>query len=295
MIDGFKVITLCGSTRFKDEFLEAQKQLTLEGNIVISVGLFGHSGDDEVWTDGRKDMLDRMHLAKIDMADEIFVINVGGYIGDSTKREIVYAELKGKSVAYLEKDKPLRIFSTYNPVFLELRKSGKCLDEGWRDSLDNLFEKKLKSNIDEYNSCQGPWPYQWKNINAVVCGILQQRTIISIDVYDLEFLYDADRVVEVRVLGKGTNIEEQCQSILDTVRRDYAQLLLSSKKVVATCCHSSEPATLLLKFFERLQDLLPIDKDLLPGHELNVIKQLRYYTSDQSNTELMELSIICSM
>ena len=89
MINGFKIITLCGSTRFKEEFLEAQKRLTLEGNIVISVGLFGHSGDDVVWTEGVKDMLDRQHLAKIDLADEIFVINVGGYIGDSTRREII--------------------------------------------------------------------------------------------------------------------------------------------------------------------------------------------------------------
>ena len=102
MINGFKVITLCGSTRFKNEFLEAQKRLTLEGNIVISVGLFGHSGDDVVWTEGVKDMLDRQHLAKIDLADEIYVINVGGYIGDSTRREIAYAEFKGKAILYLE-------------------------------------------------------------------------------------------------------------------------------------------------------------------------------------------------
>ena len=58
MIGRYKVITLCGSTRFKDEFLATQKRLTLEGNIVISVGLFGHSGDDEVWTEGTKEMLD---------------------------------------------------------------------------------------------------------------------------------------------------------------------------------------------------------------------------------------------
>ena len=98
MINNFKVITLCGSTRFKDEFLAVQKRLTLEGNIVISVGLFGHSGDDEVWNDGVKEMLDRMHLAKIDMADEIFVINPSGYIGTSTQREIAYARSKGKVV-----------------------------------------------------------------------------------------------------------------------------------------------------------------------------------------------------
>lgn len=96
------VITLCGSTRFKEQFLEQQKRLTLEGNVVISVGLFGHSGDEEVWKPGMKEMLDKMHLQKIDMADEIFVINVGGYIGESTKREIAHAEQTGKPVRYLE-------------------------------------------------------------------------------------------------------------------------------------------------------------------------------------------------
>lgn len=108
-MSSYPVITLCGSTRFKKEFMEVQKRLTLEGNIVISVGLFGHSGDEEVW-DGMdegtlsktKEMLDDMHKRKIDMADEIFVINVGGYIGDSTRSEIDYAIKHGKKVRYLE-------------------------------------------------------------------------------------------------------------------------------------------------------------------------------------------------
>lgn len=73
----------------------------MDGYIVISVGLFGHSGDDEVWTDGTKEMLDDMHKRKIDMADEIFVINVDVYIGESTKSEIEYAIKTGKGVAYL--------------------------------------------------------------------------------------------------------------------------------------------------------------------------------------------------
>lgn len=101
MVGNYKVITLCGSTKFKDEFLKVQKELTLAGNIVISVGLFGHSGDKEVWTEGTKEMLDEMHKRKIDMADEIFVINVGGYIGSSTKSEIEYAEAHNKKVNYL--------------------------------------------------------------------------------------------------------------------------------------------------------------------------------------------------
>ena len=109
MVGKYKVITLCGSTKFKDEFLKAQKDLTLKGNIVISVGLFGHSGDFEVWENmdegtitKTKEMLDDMHKRKIDMSDEIFVINVNGYIGDSTKSEIEYAIKTGKKVNYLE-------------------------------------------------------------------------------------------------------------------------------------------------------------------------------------------------
>ena len=105
----YPVITLCGSTRFKDQFMEAQKKLTFEGNIVISVGLFGHSGDQEVWENmdegtltKTKEMLDDMHKRKIDMADAIFVINVGGYVGSSTKSEIEYAITHGKEVRYLE-------------------------------------------------------------------------------------------------------------------------------------------------------------------------------------------------
>ena len=109
MVGKYKVVTLCGSTRFKEQFMDAQKELTLKGYIVISVGLFGHSGDSEVWENmdegtltKTKEMLDDMHKRKIDMADEIFVINVDGYIGESTKSEIEYAKRTGKKVNYLE-------------------------------------------------------------------------------------------------------------------------------------------------------------------------------------------------
>ena len=98
----YNVITLCGSIKFKEEFLQAQKELTLQGNIVISVGLFGHSGDNEVWQEGTKEMLDDMHKRKIDMANEIFVINKDGYVGESTKSEIAYAKSVGKNIRYLE-------------------------------------------------------------------------------------------------------------------------------------------------------------------------------------------------
>ena len=96
----FKVITLCGSTRFRKEFERINKKLTLEGNVVISVGCFGHAGD--TISQEQKELLDQIHLQKIDMADEVFVINVDGYIGKSTSREIKYALSVGKPVVYLE-------------------------------------------------------------------------------------------------------------------------------------------------------------------------------------------------
>ena len=102
MVGGYRVVTLCGSTRFREAFLREQKRLTLAGCIVLSVGLFGHSGDGEVFTEGTKEMLDDMHKRKIDMADGIFDINVGGYIGESTRSEIEYAMRTGKNVEYLE-------------------------------------------------------------------------------------------------------------------------------------------------------------------------------------------------
>lgn len=96
----FKVITLCGSSRFKELFEEMNKKLTLEGNVVISVACYGHAGDS--FTDEQKIMLDEIHKQKIDMADEIFVINKNGYIGISTRSEIEYAKTHGKEIRYLE-------------------------------------------------------------------------------------------------------------------------------------------------------------------------------------------------
>lgn len=113
MVGGYKVITLCGSTKFKDEFIQEQKRLSLEGNIVISVGLFGHSGDIEVYSAGVKEMLDDMHKRKIDMADEIFVINKNGYIGSSTRSEIEYAIKTNKKVSYLEQPIEKEIWDAY--------------------------------------------------------------------------------------------------------------------------------------------------------------------------------------
>ena len=95
------IITLCGSTKFKDEFLEVQKQLTLQGHIVLSVGLFAHADGIELSRE-EKVCLDNLHKEKINMSDAIFVINKGGYIGESTYSEIDWANRMKKQIYFLE-------------------------------------------------------------------------------------------------------------------------------------------------------------------------------------------------
>lgn len=95
-----RIVVLCGSTKFRDEFAVATRKLTLEGAVVLSVGFFGHGGDGEP-TPEQKAKLDDLHLRKIDLADSVFVINVDGYVGESTRNEISYARSIEKPVAYL--------------------------------------------------------------------------------------------------------------------------------------------------------------------------------------------------
>ena len=97
----YKIITLCGSIKFKDEFMRVQEKLTLDGNIVLTPNFFNNIKKEEI-DEKTKKMLDEMHKQKINMSDEIYVINVGGYIGESTKSEIECAERKGKKISYLE-------------------------------------------------------------------------------------------------------------------------------------------------------------------------------------------------
>ena len=97
-----KVVCLCGSTRFPDAFMKANFQETMAGNIVLSVGSFMHSDSELKITAKEKIQLDELHKRKIDLADEILVLNVHSYIGDSTRSEIAYAQITGKEIRYLE-------------------------------------------------------------------------------------------------------------------------------------------------------------------------------------------------
>lgn len=108
MADFPKIICLCGSTRFTPEMLVMQWEFTKKGYIVLGWcalpdGYFKgkdktHVGDQE----GVKEIVDEVHKRKIDLADEVWVINIGGYIGESTRSEIDYAEMKNKPIIYLE-------------------------------------------------------------------------------------------------------------------------------------------------------------------------------------------------
>lgn len=93
-------VTLCGSTRFKDDFDKANAELSLAGHVVYSCALWGHSGD--TLTDYDKLMLDAVHFAKIANSDGIHVLNIGGYIGESTRREIYFAASMGKEISFAE-------------------------------------------------------------------------------------------------------------------------------------------------------------------------------------------------
>ena len=107
-----KVVTLCGSTTFEAEFAEVNQRLTLDGCVVISLGMFRLPelpGYD--WTADRSDLKGRLgalHLQKIRMADEVYIVDPGGYVGESTRREIAYAESLGKPVRYLSRERPAR-------------------------------------------------------------------------------------------------------------------------------------------------------------------------------------------
>jgi hypothetical protein len=101
-----RIVVLCGSTRFYQTFAEQNLHLTLAGDIVLTIGC-DTKRDEDLMAAGAfgpalKERLDELHKRKIDLADEVLVLNVGGYIGESTRSEIEYAEKLGRPIGYLE-------------------------------------------------------------------------------------------------------------------------------------------------------------------------------------------------
>jgi hypothetical protein len=98
------IVCLCGSTRFREAFEAAQRSETDAGKIVLTVGRYGHH-DGLDMSGEHKAKLDALHCQKIDLADEVLILNVGGYVGDSTRREVQHAARRHKRVRWLEPDK----------------------------------------------------------------------------------------------------------------------------------------------------------------------------------------------
>ncbi len=144
MVGNYNVITLCGSVRFKEAFKKEQERLTLEGNIVLSPVIFSRSqrmvisGDKDLGLlDSTVKMLGEIHKRKIDMADEIFVINPGGYIGDGTRSEIEYAKQTGKAIRYLDSriDNPVLRY-TIQDMEISARTTNALINKGYKSVID---------------------------------------------------------------------------------------------------------------------------------------------------------------
>jgi len=106
-----KIVCLCGSGRFMDEFHAAEERETLAGNVVLTIGANTKDVARDTSLSHHKPMLDELHKRKIDLADEILVLNVGGYIGESTRSEIQYAQAQDKPIRFLEMVDPAWFFS----------------------------------------------------------------------------------------------------------------------------------------------------------------------------------------
>lgn len=177
------IITLCGSSKFKNEFLKIQKELSLKGYLVLSLGLFGHSGDDEAW--GKKDLLDKVHKQKIDMSSAIFVIDVDGYVGESTKHEIEYTLSRGKTVYFyshndLEVIREITKGSFIGPNDLNLMK---------RLAAGGPVHAKYRRMITVYVDITAPL-YWWKEFDTYKVGTVANSCSTMHKIADHEFTRD---------------------------------------------------------------------------------------------------------
>lgn len=203
----YNIITLCGSIKFKDEFLKLQEKLTLDGNIVLTPNFFNNVKKEEINLETKK-MLDEMHKQKIDMSDEIYVINFGGYIGESTKSEIEYAKTKDKKISYIEDIKEIAIME-------EKKEDTKC-DHGFNNTLADAIEKikseKWKSifierlNGKTLSQIGNEMNLSRERINKIVDKILSEINIINEDKYrDVFEKYFIDQELFCEVFSEDIN------------------------------------------------------------------------------------------
>lgn len=168
-----KIVCLCGSTKFKEVFQQTNKEETLKGNIVLSVGAFPHTDDGKSpevsLGEDVKAMLDRLHLKKIELADEVLILNVGGYIGKSTLRELAYARFLHKDIRFLELDIGMaarlelyNVVKTFQQEVDALAKDGEAAKDG--KSVEKSYavysrEQVRLNGIIEYRRADGSRVY----------------------------------------------------------------------------------------------------------------------------------------
>jgi|SRR4029077_420838 len=166
------IVCLCGSTRFSEAFREANLRETLAGHIVLSIGVDTKSDRDLLLageiTKADKNRLDGLHLRKIDLADEVLVLNVGGYIGDSTAGEIIYARDLGKPIRWLEEiakhEAPSTRSITSSPQ--EIFKNDLAIWKAWYES--------LKANSKTKQGYKGLITDFYREILKEICSCSQQ-------------------------------------------------------------------------------------------------------------------------
>jgi len=172
------IVCLCGSTRFMDAFQKANLDETLKGNIVLSIGCNTKSDTDLIalgeLTEEKKKFLDELHKRKIDLADEVLILNVEGYIGDSTKSELEYAVKHNKKIRYLEKEKENKNMSK---LIFSLRNS-------WIDGQKKKEEEIIQDVVMKENnwpSISNPKNYWFKDkqywVDRIVNEINEDGTV----------------------------------------------------------------------------------------------------------------------
>lgn len=163
------IICLCGSTKFKQQFDEMNWWLTSHDYMVLSVGAFHHSTEDQALRDeilAHKEQLDRLHKEKIATADAIVVLNIGGYVGASTKSEIEYATKVGKPIFWWE-----------NQSYLGLALGQPYTGTSYRKPILPEFYQDCSKVTEAYERLWGRWhpDSQFLHVISEVCELKDVR------------------------------------------------------------------------------------------------------------------------
>lgn len=183
------IVCMCGSTKFKQAWIAENARLTGEGNIVLAVGLWGHhervSPDDAT-----KAMLDDLHKRKIDLCDWVWVLDVEGYIGSSTRSEIEYATKLGRPIRYLSKEYP-----------------------DYTEPIDPLV--KAEKERDAANECHDVMHYEFEHAQEQLAESEKLRSIAEQRLSVVMAAYDGLQSCLTEAKNDATNYYAKCTELMD--------------------------------------------------------------------------------